>query len=609
MTKISKIEVRRFKQIKSFELELADATVLIGANNSGKSSVLQALHFAVSIAQTAKLLGEGVRWGANKFELSLNPSQVLYSPIADILSLAHGGKLVETPAQQIEIDIFLSDRTACRVAVRRGRNRNIAVSLHGRAVGERLMNMDRPFTVYAPGLAGIAKEERYMSPGAVRRIVARGDANLVLRNVLHMIAEAQASARAAYQVELAKETDNALARIIKLRHWRGPLDEFHADMDVLFPGIKIEVSFNRESDEFIEVFFQRPGKPHLPIDAAGTSILQASQILAYISLFRPEVLILDEPDSHLHPNNQRALCELVKSLAEKRGFRALFSTHSRHVLDVLRDSAKVVWMNGGEKVEYDAVSTPSMLMELGALDTVDYFANKHFTCLFATEDSKKESIDALSVLLTSNGFSMREVEIRPYSGCSKIDSARVLRQFLADKAPNVKFVIHRDWDYMEQQASEKFVSELELIDAIPFLTPLSDVEGYFINADHISAINPDISLERARELVDLATSNTREKSIAALINIRTESALRRRNSGEPAHDPGKLAAQAYADYDAAPQQWRRGKIVLNELKSLLHRESKGKYSLLKSSEHLACPRLQQIKSKLWPAQEARPAVA
>lgn len=611
MSKIKSIRMTRFKQLKEFDLDLEDTTVLIGSNNAGKSSVLQALHFAVAVAQTAKLVGEGVRWGADRFELSFNPAQLLYSPVADVLSLALGGNLVEAAAEQIEIEIARLDGTNCVVALRRGRNRNIQVSLRGRILGERLMDLTRPYTVYAPGLAGIAKEERYMSPGVVSRVVARGDANLVLRNVLLMIRDAELREKdeltpiwkEEYQKGMeaykAENGDRPVPVLIRQTQYKGPWARFQSDMRALFPGIIIEISFDRDQDETIDVFFKQPKGPRLPIDAAGTSILQASQILAYISLFRPEVLILDEPDSHLHPNNQRALCDLITGLAESRGFRALLSTHSRHVLDSLKDRAKVVWINGGKKVDYDILSTPAMLLELGALDSVDYFANGHLTCLFATEDSKKESIDALTALLESNDFPMGEVEVRPYSGCSKIDAAKVLRSFLQDKAPNVQFILHRDRDYMTDETAAKIEQALATINAQPFITHFSDVEGYFLNAQHIAALNPQITPERVQELIDTATTVTREKSVKALINIRTEDAIRNRNGG-PAHNAGDLATRALAEYDADPEKWRRGKIVLNELRSLLHKELKGHAVLLEKSAHLKAPELEAIRLVTWP---------
>lgn len=606
MQQIKSISVKRFKQLDEIELGLADTTLLIGANNSGKSSVLQALHFAVAVAQTAKLVGEGVTWGADRFALSFNPSQLVYSPIGDVLALGRGGDLYEAPAGQIEIEIILADGAGCKVVVRRGRNRNIGVALTGKAVGQRLMSLDRPFTVYAPGLAGIAKEERYMSPGVVRRIVARGDANLVLRNVLLMIHDAEAREKAEFekkakeQYEAEKQQGKApLPWWVKVNAFKGSWARFQEDMGALFPGIRLEIVFDRERDEAIQVYFSQPQKPRLPLDAAGTSVLQASQILAYITLFKPAVLILDEPDSHLHPNNQRALCELITSLAESRGFRALISTHSRHVLDALRDRAEVVWISGGKLVPYDNVSTPEMLMELGALDSVDYFAKGQFSCLVATEDSKPESLSAVRALLASNGFPLDQVDVRSYAGCSKLDAAKVLRNFLKDKAPQVQFVLHRDRDYMDDAVAQKLTESLQALGAHPFLTAESDIENYFINAEHIAFLNADISLERVAVLIDEATVASREKSIRALINIRTEHAIRNRNGGPP-HDAGALAANAYSDYDSDPKRWRRGKVVLNELKALLHMELKKQAVLIRPSPYLTTRVLQDIRAAIWP---------
>ena len=570
MSQIEKLVLRRFKQLQEFELDLTETVVLIGANNSGKSSVLQALHFAVSVAQTAKLVGEGVNWSKDKFQLSFNPAQLIYSPIADVLSLASGGTLQEPPGSQIEVEISTSDGEQCKVTVRRGRNRNIQVSIVGRKLGERLMNMEKPFTVYAPGLAGIPKDERYMSPGVVRRIVARGDANLVLRNVIRMLS-------------------------LEKKAW----DSFLEDMRSLFNGIAIEIQFDEKRDETIEVFFQVPGGPRLPIDAAGTSILQASQILAYISLFQPTVLILDEPDSHLHANNQRVLCNLVLDLSSKRAFRALISTHSRHVLDAMRNLSSVVWINKGQKVPYDSLTTASQLLELGALDSIDYFADGEIRCLLATEDSSTESIEAVKVLLWSNEFVEEDTEVRSYSGCTKIDSAKVLGGFLSDKAPHIRFVLHRDRDYMDDGAAQAFEQQIAQMGAHPFLTALSDAEGYFLSAEHLSHVNPTLTAARAQELIDEATASTRDKSIEKMINIRLDFANRNRNGG-PQPNAGAISIQATNDFDADPVKWRRGKIVLGALKGLLQKELGKNPKVLEVSPYLKSPQLAAIKDAIWP---------
>jgi energy-coupling factor transporter ATP-binding protein EcfA2 len=357
MAPIDSIVIRRFKRLEEVHLALGETTLLIGANNSGKSSILQAIHFAVSIAQSARLVGEGVSWRNDVFELSFNPSQLIYSPVADVLSLASGGTLQEQRATQIEIEFLDKNGGRCTVGLRRGRNRNVAVSIVGRQLGELLMDLENPFTVYAPGLAGVPKEERYFSPGVIRRIVARGDANLTLRNVLRMLHDEGNS-------------------------W----DLFAQDMQSIFNGITIDLSFNENTDENIQVYFQLPGGPRLPIDAAGTSILQASQILAYVALFKPQVLILDEPDSHLHPDNQRALCDLIYRLTSSRGFQAIISSHSRHVLDTMKNKSQVAWLSKGMVIDEPDLNATAVLLDLGALDSVDYFADGEIRCVVATED-------------------------------------------------------------------------------------------------------------------------------------------------------------------------------------------------------------------------------
>lgn len=593
---IETVNIKRFKQLVDFQLELKEATVLIGANNAGKSSALQALHFAVSIAQTAKLVGDGVNWAKEKFQVSFNPTHVLYSPVADVLSLSHGGQLQESSESQIEIGIACKDGNKCTVSVRRGRNRNIAVVVEGRKLGERLMNLTNPFTIYAPGLAGIAKEERFQSAGVVRRIVARGDANLVLRNVLLMLKDAEsneAKDRAEKQAKDKLTPD-------EIQNWKGPWQRFQEGMKKLFEDIEFEIKFDRDRDEHIEVFFTRPEKPRLPIDAAGTSILQASQILAYITLFQPHVLILDEPDSHLHPNNQRALCRLILELAAEHDFIPLISTHSRHVLDAMRERATIHWVSNGSKVAFNSVTTASMLMEIGALDSLDYFTSGSIKCLFATEDSSTESIKALHSLLSVNGFKLPETDIRAYSGCSKIDSAKVLRGFLADKALNVQFVLHRDRDYMADDLAKKFESEIESISAFPFLTAHSDAEGYFINAEHLAHLNSGLSVERAQELIDEATKQTKEKSLETLTNLRFETALRERKGGK-APNPYEISSKARTDYEADPSKWRRGKHVLNGLKQLIHQELGKTAILIEPSPYIVTPELQRISAAIWPS--------
>lgn len=567
MTRLTSVAIRRFKRIEAIEIPFDNVTLLIGANNSGKSSILQAIHFAVSIAQTARLIGENLAWQNDMFQLSFNPSQLLYSPVADVHSLATGGALQEPRQTQIEIELRSEENHRCIVGLRRGRNRNIAVSITGRHIGEQLMSVTNPFTVYAPGLAGVPKEERYMSPGLVRRFVARGDANLTLRNVLRMLKSSQA-------------------------RWDG----FIADMQSIFEGISIEVAFDESTDENISVFFTFPSGPRLPIDAAGTSVLQAAQILAYISLFEPQVLILDEPDSHLHPDNQRVLCELVFRLASERGFQAIISTHSRHVLNSMKNRASIIWLSKGTTVESPDINTTEVLLELGALDSVDYFADGETRCVVATEDSNKE---ALRAVLGSNGFVETDLEVASYTGCTKVDAAIVLGGFLQDKAPHVRLIIHRDRDYMSDEYAQVFENRLNDVSINPLLTDSNDIECCFLNAGHLRALNPGVTIERIQELIDQATAETADKSVEAIVNQRTMEAFKARQTGGAPPNHGAIAVQAKNDYDSDPSRYRRGKSTLGRLQALLQQELGSNPRVFFPSEHLRTDKLSGTAASIW----------
>ena len=568
MAHLTGVSIRRFKQLKQVNLDLSDITLLIGSNNSGKSSFLQAIHFAISIAQSSRLVGRGVAWRQDKFQVSFNPTQLIYSPNADVMSLATGGTLQEANANEpIEIELRTADPTTCLVALSRGRNRNIAVSIEGRALGERLMDLENPFTVYAPGLAGVAREERYLSPGVVRRIVARGDANLVLRNVLHMLKSNAAT-------------------------W----EAFLADMRSVFDGLQIYVSFNESTDETISVDVRLRGGPRLPIEAAGTSVLQVSQILGYVALFKPQLLILDEPDSHLHPDRQRILCDLICRLAQERNFQAVISTHSRHVLDSLKSRSGVAWLSKGTLVAPADINTTAILLDLGALDSADYFADGALRCVVVSEDT---DTTALQALLMSNGFVAADTEVRSYASCTKVDSAIVLGAFLRDKAPAVKLVIHRDRDYMDDHRVITFEGMLNAANVRSFVTTPNDIEGYFLNAGHLHALNPAVPQPRIDELLTQATAETADDSIAAIVNQRVQYAfdIQRRGGAAPNH--GAIAIAAQTDYHADPVAYRRGKIVLKRAVALLRGELAAAPRVFAPSGHLVDPRLRELARLVW----------
>lgn len=525
---LSSITIRRFKNLTDVTIPMGRINVLVGTNNSGKSSVLQGVALGVSVAQTAHMNG-GVA--------TLSPDQLIYAPLRDVSALALGGYLRQRKEQAIEI-VFRQVRVAddveteaeSLVQVSRGKNQNLAVSVAG-ALKSQLQSLDEPYAMYVPGLSGIPAAETYRTPAALRRAAARGDANAVLRNVLWSL----------------RSKDDA---------WAG----FSRNLARVFVDHSVEVTFDPNLDEYVDAKVVSP-RGTLPIDAAGTGFLQTVQILAYTSKYKPNLLLLDEPDSHIHPDRQRQLVTLLSELAEENDFQVLVATHSRHLLDGLVKGARFHWMSDGVRVDEDQLDRVRVLTDLGALDSGDLLKAGRVDAVLLTEDTDTLP---LQVLLQSSGFDLARTQIWSYSGCTKLDAAIVLAHFIRDHAPGTEILVHRDRDYLGDEEVTRLEQRFSSSRLRLFVTDGTDAESHLVSVEHIRHNYPLVSEDQVQRIIDDATLVGRDESVKTLARKLFEEArnLRRTNgvSGDP--DIVAISDDARSRFDGDAARWRHGKKCL-----------------------------------------------
>ncbi|MGV8830257.1 MAG: ATP-dependent nuclease [Breznakibacter sp.] len=563
---IEKIVIERFKNITRIDLDLDNINVLVGANNSGKSSILQSIQFAISIAQTTSLEEfKNAKWSNNKLSTSLTPNQIIYTPLRDVYSLGNGGSLSQKRSNSISLK-FLEKETAliANFLLSKGRNKNLLTEIEGKELGNKLRNIENPFSIYVPGLAGIPAFEELKSEGIIRRAAAKGDANNVFRNILWLLRQDE----------------------IK---W----NSFVNDFKDVFSKLSLSVNFDKLKDEYINVSVS-DGIKSLPIDAFGTGVLQTVQILSYIHLYNPKILILDEPDSHLHPSNQRIIAEKLSEITLRLNFQIILSTHSRHLLDALKDYASVKWISNGQ-INTQPYNFISVLLDIGALDRGDLLNNGQTKCVVLTEDSKT---NLLSNVLESNGFNLTETEIWPYDGCSKLDTAIVLAAFIKDKAPAIKVIVHRDRDYLTQEQVEKIKTKANLADIDIFFTIGTDIESHYLNANHIKFVYNNLSIEEIEDLIIKSTNETGDKSKENFINSITQEALKAQYAGGAKVNNGQISLQCIQDYEANKERFRHGKRVFKNFRNKIQ-QTKGQKELITISEHLKCAEIENIKNRIW----------
>jgi predicted ATPase len=562
---INNITIERFKNIKKIELKLENINILVGSNNAGKSSILQSIQFAVAIAQTTSLEEFGkTKWINNKLSTSLTTNQIIYSPVRDVYALGYGGSLSQDKGKGISVKFEESGSTqSATFVLRKGRNKNLLTEIEGKYLGEPIRDLENPYSIYVPGLSGIPPFEELKSEGLVRRMAAKGDANNVFRNVLWLLHQDPTK-------------------------W----DAFMLDFKDIFPKLDIQISFNKLKDEYLNVFIKSE-KSKFPIDSFGTGVLQIIQVLSYIHLYNPKILILDEPDSHLHPSNQRVLAEKLNEITLRLNFQIIISTHSRHLLDSFREYAKINWISNGE-IKNEAYDFISVLLEIGALDRGDIL-NGNVKCVVFTEDSKT---DILENLLVVNGFNLKETQIWSYEGCSKIETAIILAAFIKEKAPNTKIVIHRDSDYLDEKSCQEIEVKANKACIEIFFTIGTDIESHYLNPDHIHKIYSNLTLDQITSALIESTDSAKIKSMETFINTRNALALSIQYSGGNRVNPGKISAECIGEYDANIARYRHGKKVFKDLKNRLQQLG-GQQNIIAPTDYLKYEKLEKIKETIW----------
>ncbi|HEM8822911.1 TPA: AAA family ATPase [Raoultella planticola] len=563
---LSNIKIERFKNIVEIDIDLKGINLLIGANNSGKSSVLQAMQFAVSIAQSTKQ--QGALWSKknDRCPSSLSSETLIYSPLKDIDALAPNGKL-HTQEEKC-ISVTFTDNTISTVTIRKGKNKNITTVIEGKILGEKLQDIEKPYSMFVPGLAGIPAFEEYKPPSVVRKAAAKGDCNSVFRNVLFL---------------LSKNPES----------W----DLFKRKFNSVFPDYDISVKFDPNVDEHINVKVIN-NLVSLPIDSCGTGILQSIQILAYYYLYKPMVLILDEPDSHLHPNNQRTLAGLLKELHQETGCQIIISTHSKHLLEELKTDAGVFWINNCKLVKGYEDFERNMLLEIGALDKGDLLRNGDISCVLLTEDS---DVEYIKILAESSGFKPKEFQIWSYNGCSNINVALALNSFILDHAAGTHVVVHRDRDYMTDIEVMDYKQSLEAVGLKVFVTKGNDAESHFVNADHVFSLYPDIQRQDLEELIDSIILERKddilEKYINTIHNRRLQDSYK---LGGVRPNPGAISRECNNNFDRNPRAFMHGKIVERGLRNKLQRQIGGDIKLCKVTGEICDPTLSLYADIIWP---------
>ena len=318
---ITRLDLRHFKCFRELKLPLGSLTLLSGVNASGKSSVLHALG----------LLQQTIREHEWSRRLLLNGVSVRLGVVSDVVDQVYGRR-------ECEIGLVYADREYRWWF--RGERSEMSMVVSGVQVGE----------------------EEIGSPKLLRRLMPVEIENDPLAEHLESLTYLTAERmgpREVYQLDdpqaapVVGPTGEDAVRVLHLGRDEVVLSALRLGdrpptrwwqvigrMERFFPGCGLSIEAIPHANAVTLGLRTSPSTEfHRPINTGFGLTQVLPLVVAAVSAKEDDLLLIENPEVHLHPSGQAAMGEFLVEVAAA-GVQVLIETHSDHILNGVRRAVK-----------------------------------------------------------------------------------------------------------------------------------------------------------------------------------------------------------------------------------------------------------------------------
>jgi len=328
---LTSLRVKNFKRLEDVEIELGQTVVLVGPNNSGKTTVLQAL----ALWELGLRKWVEKRSAQNTPEkrpgVTINRRDLIAVPVPDANLLWTGlhvrSVLRKNGAQEtrnIRIDISVSgisngEEWDCGFEFDYANQesfycRPLRTNKDPNPVRMAVPEVAAPVRIaFLPAMSGLAATEDLLQEGGINVRIGQGRTAEVLRNLCFRIYSDRQGSK-----------------------WQPLVEQIHH----LFGVTLSEPQFIEETGQ-ITMRYQERGTS-LDLASSGRGLQQTLLLLAHLYTHPKTVLLLDEPDAHLEILRQRQIYRILTEAAESQGCQVIAASHSEVLLNEAADKHVVV---------------------------------------------------------------------------------------------------------------------------------------------------------------------------------------------------------------------------------------------------------------------------
>ena len=359
--KINKVVIRNFKKFKEETFNLSDHIVIAGPNNSGKTTLLQAIaswslaldrwrelndyqrhggaYTKAPIARqafyTVPLLTFNWLWHRRDYRGNIEIAITFTGQVVSGKTGAYSGirESLSHPPEPATV------RETVTLEIRSDSSEQVYVRPKADVDPQLLRRLSFPKPVFVPAMTGLSTEEPIYQWPKINQMLGRGKPGDVLRNLL---------LESSYDQDVWKRLTDSVHRIFGCKLLPPNTDG---------PNIVVEYQ-----DQVNGVKFE--------MSSGGSGFLQVLMLLTFLHSQQKAVLLLDEPDAHLHVILQDSIYTELKSVTRKSDSQLIIATHSEVVINSVDPRKLCVLLDRPRKIA-DNAERASLIRSLSILSNVD----------------------------------------------------------------------------------------------------------------------------------------------------------------------------------------------------------------------------------------------
>lgn len=327
---IKSIEIKNFKSIKSKNFRLRNLNVLLGLNGQGKSSFIQSL---LILRQSADSLKKGVLQ-LNGYEFNVGTTKdARYQYFGENESLSIKLAFDNQEPYEMNFDYTIGSDVFNQINQKKDiygdpiESLDFEQPLFGKNFQYLDANRIEPQSIHKKSYTSVVTNNNIGSLGqyTVDYLETKGDEDIEFDNCIH------------YKTVIS---NNNLGQNFKDKRLKNQVNLW---MGEISPDVSIKTTSVSSDLVKLEYEFEQPtyGKtmPFKPENVGFGISYSLHVVVALLKAKSGDLLIIENPESHIHPRGQAELGKLI-ALVAQNDVQIIIETHSDHILNGIRVGVK-----------------------------------------------------------------------------------------------------------------------------------------------------------------------------------------------------------------------------------------------------------------------------